>query len=106
MAEYEQHYLRESLVCFALCGGVHKTVVAKAADLTDCKAHYVPRRYTALYLVAWSPTLWSIGYALLEPPPEMEHDNLGSNEEVGVTCGSQAGSGFEARPAGFLRTHQ
>ena len=40
------------------------------------------RRYTALYLVAWSPTLWSVGYALLQTPSEEAPGNLGTHEEV------------------------
>ena len=40
------------------------------------------RRYTALYLVAWSPTLWSVGYALLQTPSEDAPGNLGTDEQV------------------------
>ncbi len=40
------------------------------------------RRYTALYLVAWSPTLWSVGYALLQTPSEQTPGNLGTDDEV------------------------
>ena len=39
-------------------------------------------RYTALYLVAWSPTLWSVGYALLQTPSEDAPGNLGTDDEV------------------------
>jgi len=39
-------------------------------------------RYTALYLVAWSPTLWSVGYALLQTPSNEAPGNLGTDEEV------------------------